>query len=229
MIKVFKLLIFLSISFHGFAESENSLVLAYDFAQSQNVNARKFLKGLGFRVPTIFVSDIRPRFMNNALLMGASDEGILGLRARRFRDLPIEDSLAIDEMVVEWGVLQYPPDENWAKKRKQRSSIGILVTFGEQTSSGAPYFIVFNLTRTGELGRYYTPPRFRSVSRLITIAHPPVGSLITSHIDVEDHFLKAFGDEIEYPGVSGMVLQVDTRSMSGIGVLRSVEFLDSRP
>jgi hypothetical protein len=227
MTKFFQLVALFSFCIQGFSENREEPVLAYDFAKDQSINARKFLKELGFRVPTIFVSDIRPRFFNNALIMGSSDEGFLGLRARRFRDLSAEESLSINEMVVEWGVLQFPPQEDWTQRRKQRSSVGILVTFGKQTSSGAPYFIVFNLTRTGELGRYYKPPRFRSVSRLITIAHPSAGELITSQIDLEDHFNKAFGPDLEYPGVSGMVLQVDTRSMSGVGAIRSVEFLSS--
>ena len=197
-----------------------------DFTLDYNDSAKDVLKSFGVEVPSFFVSDIDARFSDKGLVIGSKNRGYYGLRSSAIRNFPEalrENPKKITQAKLVWGVERFPQKENWNRKKKRRNSIAIVISFGPKTSEGSPYFIGFVLSKTGEIGRYYVPSRFKKVGRYTIVAHPKEGVILTSDLDLKAYFTRAFGANIAYPGVSGVGIEVDTRNMNGQGLLAALE------
>jgi hypothetical protein len=206
--------------------SPQAIVHRLDFTQDFNESAKDVLESLGFEVPSFFVSDIDARFSEKGLVVGSKNRGYYGLRSSAIRNFPValgKNPKRITRLKLEWGIEQYPRKENWNKKKKRRNSIAVVISFGPKTSEGSPYFIGFVLAKTGTVGQYYIPSRFKRVGRYTIVAKPVEGKVWTSYLELKKHFTRAFGANIAYPGVSGVGIEVDTRGMTGVGFLSTLE------
>ena len=197
-----------------------------DFTQNFSKSADDVLDEMGFEVPSIFISDIEPRFAGGSLLIGKFNKGFYGLRKKEITEIPAEKKRAIKKMNLSWGVAKYPSGENWDNSKKRRNSVGVIVSFGGKTSAGVPYFLGFVLTKTAKPFQYFRPSRYGDVGRYVTLSNPPERVFLDSKVDLKKHFHAAFGSDVPYPGVSGIGLEVDTRGMSGVGGIKKIQFFE---
>lgn len=184
-------------------------------------SSNSYLSSKGYEKASFFVSDIAAKKKNGYLQVGKRRDGFFGLRKKELTDLPAAHLRRIQTMKLNWASITYASDENWLDEDKRRQTIGIVVSFGGKTSAGVPYFLGFVLSKTGPIGRYFKPARYSEVGRYTTVAQPGEGQFVQNTIDLKDHFSKAFPD-VEYPGVSGLAIEVDTRSMEGLGAVKSI-------
>lgn len=184
-------------------------------------SANSYLSSKGYEKASFFVSDIAAKKKNGYLQVGKRRDGFFGLRKKELTELPAAQLRRIQTMKLNWASISYASDENWLDEDKRRQTIGIVVSFGGKTSAGVPYFIGFVLSKTGPIGRYFKPTRYSEVGRYTTVAQPGEGQFVQNTIDLKDHFSKAFPG-VEYPGVSGLAIEVDTRSMEGLGAVKSI-------
>lgn len=197
-----------------------------DFAQNFSKSASEILDEMGFEVPSIFIKDIAPRFQSASLIVGNSNRGFYGLRKKEITEISEEQKQALGKMTLTWGVSSYPPGENWSQKNRRRNSVGLIVSFGKKTNAGVPYFLGFVLTKTGKPFEYHRPTRYGDVGRYVTLANPPINTMMQTNVDLRKHFKAAFGTGIPYPGVSGIAIEVDTRDMSGVGFIQKIQFFE---
>ena len=195
-----------------------------DFTQNFTKSASEILDKMGFEVPSIFIKDIEPRFKIGSLVVGKGNSGFYGLRKKEITEISEEQKRAIGKLDLTWGVLSYPPGEDWNSKNKRRNSVGLMVSFGGKTSAGVPYFLGFLLTKTAKPFQYFKPTRYAEVGRYVTVGNPPEKTVMQTSIDLRKHFASAFGSNVPYPGVSGIAIEVDTRDMSGVGFIQKIQF-----
>jgi len=216
------LLLISCVSTFAHPDLQNS-IWSFAFQSPHNEEAPDFLERNKFDVPSIFVIDLEARFSGDAMLVGEDSSGFFGLRKRELDDLTQAQKSQIQKMKVDWAVMKYPPHENWGNKKKRRQSLAVVISFGRPSVEKVPYFIGFLYSKNAKPGVYYVPSRFKKVGRYTSLGHLPQGQFKSETIDLKKHFIKAFPG-VAYPGVSGLALEVDTRSMSGVGAIRSIEF-----
>jgi hypothetical protein len=123
-------------------------------------------------------------------------------------------------LTVTWGVDRYPVGANW-DKGVNNEAIMVMVQFGQEKLSGglflppSPYFIGFFLCEAGRrdvpiAGRSYTKQ-----GRYVCVDGPPPGRQVTSHIDLDKQFRRAFG--FAPPPVTGFAIEADTTQVSSDG------------
>jgi hypothetical protein len=124
------------------------------------------------------------------------------------------------QLTVTWGVDRYPAGANW-DKGVNNEAIMVMVQFGQEKLSGglflppSPYFIGFFLCEAGRrdvpiAGRSYTKQ-----GRYVCVDGPPPGRQVTSHIDLDKQFRRAFG--FVPPPVTGFAIESDTTQVGSDG------------
>jgi hypothetical protein len=123
-------------------------------------------------------------------------------------------------LTVTWGVSVYPDGANW-DVGVNNEAIMVMVQFGRERFSGglflppSPYFIGFFLCEKGRRGIPITGRSYARQGRYVCVGGPAPGREITSEINLDEQFRRAFGRPP--PPVTGFAIEADTTQVRSSG------------
>jgi hypothetical protein len=116
-----------------------------------------------------------------------------------------------------WGVSRYPVGANW-DTGANNEAIMVMVSFGTEKFPGglfrppSPYFIGFFLCDSGHRGVPISGRSYTMQGRYICVDGPPPGKQITTVIDLDEQFRRAF--QKPAPPVTGLAIEADTTQVA---------------
>jgi hypothetical protein len=208
---------------------EDSLMI--DFSDYEGGSIEEWLESKGF--------ELREAAKNRKELDLDVDENALFLEAKKpllaliYRDFV--DPVKYSRIKIEWGVVKYPRGASYEREVRDEALL-VQVFFGdEKISSGllalpdSPYFIGLFLGRHDKLNKVYKGGYYREGGRYVCLGNPKPGETIISEFDLFDAFKRYFQKD-EVPNISGVALEVDTRSSDddgrAVAFIHSIEFLE---
>jgi hypothetical protein len=197
------------------ADQASAAELEYVFGP-QPENARVWLARQGFQFKLDADDTSRVRF-------SLGERGLTIETLGRAEPILVRGNVHVAQpahLTVTWGVDRYPVGANW-DKGVNNEAIMVIVQFGLEKLPGgflvppSPYFIGFFLC---EVGRRDAPIAGRSYTRqgrYVCVGGPLPGREVTSHIDLDGQFRRAFG--FAPPPVTGIAIEADTTQVSSDG------------
>jgi hypothetical protein len=197
--------------------SMSKVVYTLDFSDYPGgpVDAWLQAKGLKFKESAKDRDSLKLSVTDGALSLEAK-EAMRGLLMNNELDLT-----RFSKVQIEWGVAKYPEGASYAKDIRNQAIMLFLFFGKERISSGhllypnLPYFVGVYLCDNDQLHTPYTGNSYQEGGRYVCVGNPQPGTTVTSEFDLVTAFQTYFAKD-EVPPISGLALEVDTRS-SGNG------------
>jgi hypothetical protein len=206
----------------------------YDFAtMGQDIEAWRQQTGFVFRRHAGEPGKVKLGLGARGLTMETLEpaEPILELRK-----LPGNNAFKIEHATLKivWGVKTYPKGADWTTG-SNREAISISVLFGSDRPRGVketllglpalPYFLSFLLCEKAT-DKIFKAKTYQDNGRYECVASPAAGTEITTVLDLDKKFAKAFPTVNSVPAVTGFAIESDTTDLDpGLGSawIRSLE------
>jgi hypothetical protein len=182
----------------------------------QPVSARTWLSNQGFRFLLDGGDASRARF-------SLDERGLTVETLVRSEPIILLSKIQVAQpahLTVAWGVDRYPAGANW-DRGVNNEAIMVMVQFGTEKLPGglfmppSPYFIGFFLCDAGRRGVPIAGRSYTQQGRYVCVDGPAPGQLVTSRINLDAQFRRAFG--FAPPPVTGFAIEADTTQVPSDG------------